>query len=110
MRAPKKSIYLYIDSVADCILHLLSGEYKFHSFKNEVPVFVRKGGKVDNLLHPYYLSYSKLKGYDGWCLRDERFLKGSDMDKIGIWMKLSTEGYPLIVCLDPNNLIKLLRN
>ena len=102
MRAPKKSIYLYIDSVADCILHLLSGEYKFHSFKNEVPVFVRKGGKVDNLTHPYYLSH----GNEGWCLRDETFLKSPEKEKIGIWMKLSTKGYPLIVCLDLYNYLR----
>lgn len=101
MRVSKQSIYLDIDFVTGSKLHLLSGEYKFHSLQNKTSAFIREGDKILNFNHPYYLSYDN----EAWCLRDERFLKSSEMAKVGIWMKLFTKGCVLIVCLDHKSLI-----
>ena len=94
MRVQKKTIYLHIDFVAGSQLHLLSGQYNFHSTKNEAPAFVREGGKIQNFHHPYFLSYGK----DGWGLRDGHFL-GSSSEDVGTWIKISTKGF-LFVCID----------
>ena len=94
MHSPKKTIYLHIDFIAGSQLHLLSGRYNFHSIKNEAPVFVREGGKIQSFNNPYFLSYDK----QGWGLRDGTFL--SKQKDVWTFVKILTTGCHLYFCLN----------
>ena len=104
-RGPK-NIYIHIEC-ENSNFHLLSGKFNFHSEKNQAPVFIRDGGKIDDFEteNPYYLSYVK----SDWYIQSSTSF---DLDAERGWLKLETKGLfifklEFVICI-MSNLKKLI--
>ena len=70
-------------------IHLLSGQFIFHSVRSRAAAFIRDGGKLDGFgPYPYLLVHID----DGWYIQDA---KAFEDKKGGGWIRLRTKGFVL---------------